>query len=86
MKLLYDKLKTIQNKHDELLTKRKEIITDEINRKKSIVEAMIKKKSNDIIVSRNVVESYKTNINTYKTFKLLFTEIHVSIEKTINGK
>jgi len=84
--LLYDKLKTVQNKHDELLTKRKEIITDEINRKKSIVEAMIKKKSNDIIVSRNVVESYKNNINTYKTFKLQFEEIYVSIEKTINGK
>jgi len=79
-------LKTIQNRHDELVTKRKEIIMDEIKRKKSIVEAIIKQKSNDIIGSRNVIESYKNNIKTYKTFKQQISNINTSIGSAINGK
>ncbi|XP_060869210.1 cytoskeletal protein Sojo-like [Metopolophium dirhodum] len=82
--LLYDKLKTIQNRHNELLTKRKEIIMDEFKRKKSIAEAIVKKKSNDIIASRNVISSYKNNIKIYKTFMLQFADINVSIENAIN--
>jgi len=84
--LLYDKLKTIQNRHKELLTKRKEKIMDEFKRKKSIAEAIVKKKSNDIIASRNVISSYKNNIKTYKTFMLQFADINLSIENAINGK
>jgi len=83
---LYEKLKTIQNRHKELLTKRKEIIMDEFKRKKSITEAIVKKKSNDIIASKNVISSYKNNIKTYKTFMLQFADINVSIENAINGK
>lgn len=86
MTLLYEKLKTIQNRHNELLTKRKEIIMDEFERKKSIAEEMVKKKSNDIIKSRNVISYYKNNIKTYKTFMLQFADIYVSIENAINGK
>ncbi|KAL4120892.1 hypothetical protein QTP88_013503 [Uroleucon formosanum] len=82
--LLYEKLKTIQNRHNELLTKRKEIIMDEFERKKSIAEEMVKKKSNDIIKSRNVISYYKNNIKTYKTFMLQFADIYVSIENAIN--
>jgi len=84
--LLYDKLKTIQNRHKELLTERKEKIMDEFKRKKSIAEAIVKKKSNDIIASRNVISSYKNNIKTYKTFMLQFADINLSIENAINGK
>lgn len=83
---MYEKLKTIQNRHKELLTKRKEIIMDEFKRKKSITEAIVKKKSNDIIASKNVISSYKNNIKTYKTFMLQFADINVSIENAINGK
>ncbi|CAI6342927.1 unnamed protein product [Macrosiphum euphorbiae] len=81
---LYEKLKTIQNIHNELLTKRKEIIMDEFKRKKSITETIVKKKSNDIIASKNVISSYKNNIKTYKTFMLQFADINVSIENAIN--
>lgn len=86
MTLLYEKLKTIQNRHNELLIKRKEIIMDEFKRKKSIAEEMVKKKSNDIIGSINVISSYKNNIKTYKTFMLQFADICVSMENAINGK
>ncbi|XP_022171863.1 uncharacterized protein PFB0145c-like [Myzus persicae] len=82
--LLYDKLKTNQNRYDELLTKRKEIIMDEIKRKKSIVQTIVKKKSNDIIGSRNVIASFKNNIKTYQTFKQQISNINVSIENAIN--
>lgn len=86
MTFLYEKLKTIQNIHNELLIKRKEIIMDEFKRKKSITETIVKKKSNDIIASKNVISSYKNNIKTYKTFMLQFVDINVSIENAINGK
>eukprot|EP00102_Acyrthosiphon_pisum_P015061 XP_008185449.1 PREDICTED: uncharacterized protein PF11_0213-like isoform X2 [Acyrthosiphon pisum] len=82
--LLYEMLKTIQNRHNKLLTKRKEIIMDEFKKKKSIAEAIVKKKSNYIIASRNVISSYENNIKTYKTFMLQFADINVSIENAIN--
>jgi len=59
---------------------------DAFKRKKSIAEAIVKKKSNDIIASRYVISSYKNNIKTYKTFMLQFADINVSIENAINGK
>jgi hypothetical protein len=84
--LLYEKLKINQNRHNELLTKRKEIIVDEFNKKKTTSEAIVRKKSNDIIGSRNVIASYENNIKTYKKFILQFTDINVSIENAIKGK
>ncbi|XP_060849905.1 uncharacterized protein LOC132928954 [Rhopalosiphum padi] len=81
--LLYEKLKINQNRHNELLTKRKEIIVDEFNKKKTTSEAIVRKKSNDIIGSRNVIASYENNIKTYKKFILQFTDINVSIENAI---
>lgn len=59
---------------------------DEIKRKKSIVQTIVKKKSNDIIGSRNVIASFKNNIKTYQTFKQQISNINVSIENAINGK
>ncbi|KAE9538792.1 hypothetical protein AGLY_005374 [Aphis glycines] len=81
--LLNEKLKKIQNRHNELLTKRKEIIVDEIKKKKTTSEIIVKKKSNDIISSRNLIVSYENNIKTYKKFILEFADINVSIEKAI---
>ncbi|CAH1737278.1 unnamed protein product [Aphis gossypii] len=81
--LLYEKLKKIQDRHNELLTKRKEIIVDEIKKKTTTSEIIVKKKSNDIIGSRNVIASYENNIKTYKKFILEFADINISIEKAI---
>lgn len=86
MTLLYEKLKKIQDRHNELLTKRKEIIVDEIKKKTTTSEIIVKKKSNDIIGSRNLIVSYENNIKTYKKFILEFADINVSIEKAIKGK
>jgi len=83
--LLHEKLKKIQDRHNELLTKRREIIVDEI-KKKTTSETIVKKKSNDIIGSRNLIVSYENNIKTYKKFILEFAVINVSIENAIKGK
>lgn len=85
MTLLHEKLKKIQDRHNELLTKRREIIVDEI-KKKTTSETIVKKKSNDIIGSRNLIVSYENNIKTYKKFILEFAVINVSIENAIKGK
>ncbi|XP_026807495.1 LOW QUALITY PROTEIN: myosin heavy chain, non-muscle-like [Rhopalosiphum maidis] len=81
--LLYEKLKINQNRHNELLSKQKDFIVDEFNKKKTTSEAIIKKKSNDIIGSQNVIASYEDNLKTYKKFILQFTDINVSIENAI---
>lgn len=83
---MYEKLKTIENRHNKLLINRKKTIMDEITKKKSIAETIVKKKSNHIIKSRNVISSYENNIKTYKNFILQIVDINVSIDNAINGK
>lgn len=83
---MYEKLKTNENKHNELVINRKEIIMDEIKRKKSTARAIVKTKSNNIVGSRNVIASYENYIKTYKTYIPQLVDINASIENAINGR
>lgn len=85
MAIIYKELNTVENKRDYLLMRRKEILLDQFNRKKSSMETLIKKKSQCLIETRNTIKSNENENNVHKHFLMRLKDINVSIESTNYG-
>lgn len=84
--LLNDKLQTVENKYNELITKRKEIITNHFNRKNNVMKEKAKKNVEIINEVRNMITSHETKTKMYNQFIRQFTDLNDAIEVVNNGK
>lgn len=84
--LLNDKLQTVENKYNELITKRKEIITNHFNRKNNVMKEKAKKNVEIINEVRNMITSHEKKTKMYNQFIHQFTDLNDAIEVVNNGK
>ncbi|VVC44337.1 Guanylate kinase/L-type calcium channel beta subunit,P-loop containing nucleoside triphosphate [Cinara cedri] len=82
--VLDKEIETIEKNHNDLLTKRKEIMMDKFNKKKSTMEMTMKEKSQIISGIHNTITSYKNKIKTYSQFEICLKDINLSLDNNNN--
>lgn len=65
---------------------RREIMLDLFNKKKYGMETIVRKKSKNVVKTRNVITTYENKIHIYKLFIMQLKCLNKSIEKSDNGK
>lgn len=83
---LYKELSVTDSKRNNLLVKQNEIITDQFDREKSAMEALITKKSQTIARTLKSITHNENKINTYKQYQMHLKHVNVSLEKNNTGK
>lgn len=85
MSTLLENLKTAKNDYDEIHNKRKEIVMDQFNRKKSAMEAITKEKSQSFVNTRDKMLLYEDKMKTYEQFLMHLKDFDTSLENAKNG-